>query len=72
MTRNTLLTAIREGLPFLISTADGRQYTVKESYEIALAATNAYVVAEDGLAHVLPFLTMTGLTYLKPDDATKS
>jgi hypothetical protein len=72
MTRETLVTAMREGLPFLISMADGRQYKVKDTYDIALAPTNAFVVVEDGQAHVLPFLTMTGLTYLKSDDAAKS
>ena len=72
MTRDTIITAVREGLPFLISMADGRQYKVKDSFDIALAQANAYVVGEDGQAHILPLLTMTGITYLKAEDAPKS
>jgi hypothetical protein len=72
MTRDTLVTATREGLPFVIFMADGRQYKVNDTFDIALAPTNAFVVGEDGQAHILPYLTITGLTYLKPDDSVKS
>jgi hypothetical protein len=72
MTLDTLVTAMREGFPFLISMADGRQYKVRDTFDIALAPTNAHVVGDDGQARILPYLTITGLTYLKPDDAVKS
>jgi hypothetical protein len=72
MTRDTLITAMREGLPFLISIADGRQYKVNEPFDIALGQNTAYVVGEDGQGHVVPFPTITGLTYLNIDENTKS
>ncbi len=64
MTRNTVITAIREGIPFAISMADGRQYEVRDPLDIALAPTNAVVIDKEGQAHVLPLLTMTGLSSL--------
>ena len=64
MTRDSVITAIREGIPFTISMADGRQYEVRDSLNIALGSTNAVVIDSGGQAHVLPLLTMTGLSYL--------
>ena len=72
MTRDTLITAMKEGLPFLISMADGRQYKVNETFDIALGKNTAYVVGEDGQGHVVLFPTITGLTYLNIDDGAKS
>ena len=73
MTRETVVTAVREGIPFLISMADGRQYQVRDPLDIALGPTNAVVIDERGQAHVLPLLTMTGISYVaKSDDAAKS
>ena len=72
MTRETIVTAIREGIPFAISMADGRQYPVTDRLAIALGPTNAVVIDERGQAHVLPLLTMTGVSYLPNDsDAAK-
>lgn len=67
MTREHLVTAVREGVPFVIKMADGEKYTVSDALQIALGKTYVIVVGEDGLAHVLPMLTMTGLSYLKPE-----
>jgi hypothetical protein len=72
MTRDTLVTATKEGIPFLVSMADGRQHKVNDIFDIALSQTNAFVVGDDGQVHILPYLTITGLTYLEPDDAVKS
>ena len=73
MTRDTIITAVREGLPFVISMADGRQYDVRNEFDIALGSTNAVVIDRRGLPHILPLLTMTGISYLpKEDDAAKS
>ena len=63
MTRDQIQTAVREGIPFLIRMADGQTYTVTDSDEIAFGKT-AVVIIDDDIAHVLPLLTMTGLTYL--------
>ena len=73
MKRDTVATAIREGIPFLISMADGRQYPVRDLLEIAVGSTNAVVIDERRLPHILPLLTMTGITYLpRQDDAHKN
>jgi len=62
MTRDHVITAIREGIPFQIKMADGEKYEVKEGYEIAVGRTSV-MVFEDDIAHLLPLLTMTGITY---------
>ena len=66
MTRDTIQTAIEEGIPFLIKMADGEKYKVADRYRIALGRTTVIVVGKDDMPHVLPLLTMTGLSYLKP------
>jgi hypothetical protein len=65
MSRNQLQTAIRQGIPFVIKMADGEKYEVSDRYRIALGRTTVIVVGEDDIAHLLPLLTMTGLSYLK-------
>jgi len=65
VTRDNLLTAIREGIPFVIKMADGAKYEVTESHKIALGKSYAMVVDKRDLPHVLPMLTMTGIGYLK-------
>jgi hypothetical protein len=66
MTRKQLESAISEGNPFTIRLADGRSYKVPHRDYISLPpkdATVAVVYEDDGTVHVLPLLTMTGLTY---------
>ena len=70
MTRETIVTAIREGIPFAISMADGRQYPVPDQLAIALGPTNVVVIDDRGQAHVLPLLTMTGVTYLPKENGS--
>jgi hypothetical protein len=65
MTRERVQIAIREGIPFVIRMADGAKYKVTEDYRIALGDTYAMVVDERDNPHVLPLLTMTGISYLK-------
>jgi hypothetical protein len=65
MTREQVETAIREGIPFVIKLADGEKYEVSDRYSIALGKATVIVVDEDGIAHLLPLLTMTGISYLK-------
>lgn len=64
MTHNLFETAIREGIPFAINMADGRQYEVREKDRIFLGKTHVVLVDEQVIPHVLPLLTMTGLTDL--------
>jgi len=65
MTRDKIQTAINEGIPFLIRMADGEKYEVADRYRIALGNTTVIVVGKDDMPHILPLLTMTGISYLK-------
>jgi hypothetical protein len=56
---------MREGIPFVIKMADGEKYEVKDRTKIALGRTVAVVLDRLDLPHVLPLLTMTGISYLK-------
>jgi hypothetical protein len=72
MTRDRIQIAIQEGIPFAINMADGRQYKVTESFKIALGRTYVMVIDQRDLPHVLPLLTMTGISYLKPSKNGKN
>ena len=65
MTREVIETAKREGVPFSIKMADGREYRVNRAEQIHIARTHVVVIDEKILPHLLPLLTITGLTYLK-------
>lgn len=67
MTRDQIQTAIKEGIPFEIKMADGAKYKVREAYQVAVGRTSVVVFDNKDLAHILPLLTMTGITYLKHD-----
>lgn len=62
-------TAIHEGIPFEIETAAGCRFTVTSPERIVVVPGRGAIVlvTEDDLVHVIPFLTMTSLTYLKPE-----
>ncbi len=66
MTRDKIETAIDEGIPFLIRMADGEKYEVANRFNIALGKTHVVVIDKHDLPHILPLLTMTGISYLKP------
>ena len=65
MTRDQIQTAINEGIPFIIRMSDGEKHEVADRFRVALGRTNVIVVAEDDMPHILPLLTMTGISYLK-------
>jgi hypothetical protein len=65
MTKDQIQTAIEEGIPFLIRMADGEKLEVSDRYQIALGRTAVVVVGKDDMPHILPLLTMTGISYLK-------
>ncbi len=65
MTRDQIETAVNEGIPFVIRMADGEKYEVTDRYRIALGKTAVIVVGKDDMPHILPLLTMTGISYLK-------
>jgi hypothetical protein len=66
MTREVIDTAMREGIPFSIQMADGKEYEVQNLSQIAVGKTYVIVIGKDDLPHVLPLLTITGLSDLKP------
>ncbi len=68
MTRDVIETAMREGIPFAINVADGRRYEVRGEHRIALGATRVVVLDDRDLPHVLPLLTMTGVSYLPKEN----
>ena len=65
MTRQQMQTAVREGIPFEICMVNGERYSVSDRYRVAVGKTTANVVGEDDMPHILPLLTMTGISYLK-------
>lgn len=66
MTRDVLVTAVREGIPFLIKMADGEKYEVPARDRIIVGATRVVLMDEQDVPHVLALLTMTGVSYLRP------
>ncbi len=66
MNINDIQTAMNEGIPFVIRMADGEKYEVTERSQIALGKTRVAVIDRNDLLHVLPLLTITGISYLKP------
>lgn len=65
LTRDRVQVAIDEVIPFETKMADGRKHRVTDAYQIALGSTYVMVVDEKDLPHVLPLLTMTGISYLQ-------
>lgn len=60
--------AIREGLPFEITTAAGDRFRITNAHQIAFAEGGGavFIVTDDGLGHIVPLLTKTSITYLGP------
>jgi len=66
MTRDVIETAKKEGLPFSIKMADGREYRVDRAEQVHIAKTHVVVIDQKTFPHILPLLTITGLSYLTP------
>jgi hypothetical protein len=66
VTRKALDTAKQEGIPFSIKMADRREYRVNRAEQIHIARTHVVVIDDRTFPHILPLLTITGLSYLKP------
>ena len=45
--------------------ADGEKCEVMDQHKIAVGRTNVIIVGSDDMPHILPMLTMTGISYLK-------
>jgi len=65
MTKDQIQVAVAEGVPFVIKMADGEKYEVTDRYKIAIGRTSVVVIGEHDMPHILPLLTMTGISYLK-------
>ena len=65
MNINDIQTAVTEGIPFLIRMADGEKYEVADRNQIALGKTRVVVIDKKDSLHILPLLTITGISYLK-------
>jgi hypothetical protein len=65
MSRTEIETAIQKNLPFSLRMADGHEYPVPHRDYIFLPPRGHFVIVADdeGRAHYLPLLTMTGLIY---------
>jgi len=70
MTRDTIETAVREGIPFAINMAGGKSYEVREPYKIALGTARVVVLDDRDLPHILPMLTMTGISFLPKENGS--
>ena len=53
------------GVPFVIKMADGEKYEVTDRDRIALGKSHVIVLGKNDMPHVLPLLTVTGISYLK-------
>jgi len=64
MTRSEIESAIERNQPFVVKMADGKEYPVPHRDYISLPPRGTAVIVYDdsGHFHVLPLLTMTGLT----------
>jgi hypothetical protein len=64
VTRSQIEDAIARDTPFTLRMADGREYAIPHKDYISLPPKGAYVVVYDDNEHfhVLPLLTMTGLS----------
>jgi hypothetical protein len=71
MTRDAIQTAVREGIPFAVHMADGKSYEVREPWQIAVGTTRIVVLDDRDLPHMLPLLTMTGISYLPTANGSK-
>lgn len=71
MTRDAIQTAAREGIPFIINMADGKSYEVTDEHKIAIGRARVVVLDERDLPHVVPMLTMTGISYLGKNGRTE-
>jgi hypothetical protein len=64
VTRSEIESAIQRNQPFVLKMADGKEYPVPHHEYISLPPRGSSVIVYDdaGHFHVLPLLTMTGLT----------
>ena len=69
MNIESLKTALKEGIPFEITTAAGDKLRVDDEFPVALNPKRgvAVVLREDGSPTLVSLLTITSLEYLNPN-----
>ena len=55
-------TALRE-VPFTIKMADGREYRVDDPRQVFLSVTHVLYVDKSAMPHMLPWITITGISF---------
>jgi len=70
VTKENLLGVIESNRPFVIIMADGKEYTVPHRDFISFTRKDAAVIVstEDDKIHILPLITVTGITQDSPVD----
>ena len=73
MNIENIKTALREGIPFEITTAAGEKFRVKDEFQFALNPKRgvAILLREDGSPTLLSLLTITSLEYLSPNQSKR-
>jgi hypothetical protein len=68
MNMENIKTALKEGIPFEITTAAGDKFRVEDEFQVALNPKRgvAILLREDGSPTLLSLLTITSLEYLRP------
>jgi hypothetical protein len=68
MNIENIKTALKEGIPFEITTAAGDKFRVDDEFQVALNPKRgvAVVLREDGSPTLVSLLTITSLEYLNP------
>lgn len=71
MTRENIHSAIDSNRPFVISMADGKDYAVphRDFISFTRKGTAVIVSTEDDKIHILPLITMTGISQDSSVDA---
>jgi hypothetical protein len=55
-------TALRE-VPFTIKMADGREYRVDDPRQVHLSGTHVLFVDNGAMPHMLPWITISGISF---------
>ena len=64
ITKKQIEVALREGTPFAIKMADGRERQVQNANQVHVADTHLIFIDNRVLVHALPLFTITGFSYL--------
>lgn len=73
MNIENIKTALKEGIPFEITTAAGDKFRVEDEFQVALNPKRgvAILLREDGSPTLVSLLTITSLEYLSPNRAKR-